>query len=77
MKNYVLTALDDAWTAANAVTNSLPKAPSKRNVRGLLFLLFGITWTPIGFPNRNDGSATRFAYIQGKLQNVPCPLHLS
>ena len=68
MEKYVLTALDDAWTASNAVTNNLPKAPSKRNVRGLLFLLFGITWTRIGFPNPIDGSATKFAYIQGKLR---------
>lgn len=68
MKNYVLTSLNDAWTASNAVTNNLPKAPSKRNIRGLLFLLFGITWNRIHFPNPGDGSATKFNYILGKLK---------
>ena len=78
MKNYVLTSLNDAWTASNAVTNNLPKAPSKRNVRGLPFLLFGITWTRIHFPNPIDGSNVKFQYIIGKLQKrVSGSLHLS
>ena len=68
MKNYVLESLNDAWTASNAVTDNLPKAPSKRNIRGLLFLLFGITWTPIHFPNPNDGSSLKFQYIRGKIR---------
>ena len=78
MKTYVLASLNDAWTASNTVTRVLPTAPSKRNIRGLLYLLFGITWTPIHFPNPNDGSATKFNYILGTLEKgASCLPHLS
>lgn len=65
MGNYVLTSLGDAWTASNTVTNYLPTegSISNRNIRGLLFLLFGITWTSDNTTNPDDGSDTKYEYI--------------
>ncbi len=45
MKDYVLTSLNDAWTASDTVVDDLPTSvfSYNRDIRGLLFLLFGIT----------------------------------
>lgn len=68
MKDYVLTSLNDAWTASNTVVDDLPTSvfSFKRDLRGLLFLLFGITWTSAYEPNPEDGSDTNYNYILSK-----------
>ena len=65
MRNYVLTSLNDAWTASNTVVDDLPTSAFsyKKDLRGLLFLLFGITWTSAYEPNTHDGSETKYSYI--------------
>lgn len=68
MKDYVLTSLNDAWTASNTVSEDLPTSSFsyKRDIRGLLFLLFGITWTTHYEPNSDDGSYTKYNSILGR-----------
>ena len=70
MKDYVLTSLNDAWTISNTVVEDLPTSvfSYNRDVRGLLFLLFGITWTAYYEPNPNDGSDTGYNYILGTFE---------
>lgn len=76
MREYVLTSLNDAWTASNTVVEDLPTASFSfnRNLRGLLFLLFGLTWTTFNDPNPNDGSDTRYNYILG-IVGEPYQIH--
>lgn len=67
MRDHVLTSLDDAWTISSTVIDDLPTASFSfnRDTRGLLFLLFGITWTAYFDPNPNDGSDAKYKYILG------------
>lgn len=67
MQDYVLTSLNDAWTASNTVVQDLPTSvfSFKKDIRGLLFLLFGITWTYAFDPNPNDGSDTKYNDLLG------------
>ncbi len=71
MKEYVLTSLNDAWTVSDTVVDDLPTSvfSYNRDIRGLLFLLFGITWTVFYEPNPNDGSLTDYDYILGTFQH--------
>lgn len=73
MQDYVLTSLNDAWTASDTVVQDLPTSvfSFKKDIRGLLFLLFGITWTYNFEPNPNDGSDTKYTYLLGTSRMAP------
>ena len=71
MNDYVLTSLNDAWTVSDTVVEELPTSvfSYNRETRGLLFLLFGVTWTVYYEPNPNDGSEADYNYILGIFQH--------
>ena len=70
MKDVVLTSLDDAWAASDKVVRDLSNYQKDRDVRALLFLLFGITWTEDYEPNPGDSSDEDFDYILGMFRKV-------
>lgn len=70
MKDYVLTSLDDAWAALNKVVGDLSNYQFNRDIRALLFLLFGVTRTKTKKPNPNDLSDRNYNYILGVFRNI-------
>ena len=65
MGAYVLTSINDAWNIAETVVVDLPSyfAPDNRDLRELLFLLFGITWTRTQQPQTSGESQVQMGVI--------------